>query len=157
MDAVQNLPENSRIMVLAPIVQDRKGEYQSVFEDLRRQGYARVRVDGDIRDLSETITLDKYKKHSIEVVVDRLVIGGGSDSGRVADSVETALKEANGIVIIATQEGKDLLFSEHLACVACGVSLGEIAPRTFSFNNPTGHAPSAPASGTGRKSIPTWC
>ncbi len=141
VDAVQNLPENSRIMVLAPIVQDRKGEYQSVFEDLRRQGYARVRVDGDVRDLSETITLDKYKKHSIEVVVDRLVIGGGSDPGRVADSVETALKEGNGIVIIATSDGQDLLFSEHFACVACGVSLGEIAPRTFSFNNPHGACP----------------
>ncbi|MCJ7605385.1 MAG: excinuclease ABC subunit UvrA, partial [Dehalococcoidales bacterium] len=141
VDAVQNLPEESRILILAPLVQDRKGEYQSVFEDLRKQGYARVRVDGETHDLSETITLAKYKSHTIEVIVDRLVIGKGSDTSRIADSVETALKAASGVVLVSIIDGEEHLFSEHLACVHCGISLGEIAPRTFSFNNPHGACP----------------
>jgi excinuclease ABC subunit A len=141
VDAVQNLPAGSRIMILAPLVRDRKGEYQSVFEDLRKQGYARVRVDGEIRELSEDIPpLDKYKKHSIAVVVDRLVVGSGERS-RVADSVETALKAANGIVLVSVAGGEELLFSEQFACVNCGISLGEITPRTFSFNTPYGACP----------------
>jgi len=141
VDAVQKLPEGSRIMVLAPVVTDRKGEYQSVFDDLRKQGYARVRVDGKVHELSDNIPLGKYKKHSIAVVVDRLVIGDSSTRTRLADSVETALKVGNGIVLVAPANGEDLLFSEHLACVNCGISLGEIAPRTFSFNNPHGACP----------------
>jgi excinuclease ABC subunit A len=141
VDAVLNLPSGSRIMILAPLVRDRKGEYQSVFDDLRKQGYARVRVDGEIHDLSENIPLDKYKKHSIAVVVDRLVIGGGDNQSRVADSVETALKAANGVVLVSVIDGEELLFSEQFACVNCGISLGEIAPRTFSFNTPYGACP----------------
>ena len=141
VDAVQKLPEGSRIMVLAPIVQDRKGEYQSVFDDLRKQGYARVRVDGKVRELSEDLPpLDKYKSHSIAVVVDRLVVGEG-DRSRIADSVETALKVGSGVVLISIIGGEELLFSEQFACVHCGISLGEIAPRTFSFNNPHGACP----------------
>jgi excinuclease ABC subunit A len=139
VDAVQNLPSGSRIMVMAPIVTDRKGEYQSVFDDLRKQGYARVRVDGEIRELSDEIPpLDKYKKHSIAVVVDRLVVGDSGDRARVSDSVETALKTGGGVVLISIAGGEELLFSEKFACVECGISLGEIAPRTFSFNNPHG-------------------
>ncbi len=143
VDAVQQLPEKSRIMILAPIVRDRKGEYQSVFDDLRKQGYARVRVDGTIYDLSEQIKqLDKYKKHTIEVVVDRLVIGDSSGSrNRIADSVETALKTGNGVVLVSIIDGEEMLFSEKFACVNCGISLGEIAPRTFSFNTPYGACP----------------
>jgi excinuclease ABC subunit A len=148
VDAVQNLSAGSRIMVLAPLVRDRKGEYQSVFDDLRKQGYARVRVDGEIRELSGDIPLDKYKKHSIAVVVDRLVVGAspsaeGRDGNRtrIADSVETALKLSSGVVLISIVGGEELLFSEQFACVECGISLGEIAPRTFSFNNPHGACP----------------
>jgi excinuclease ABC subunit A len=143
VDAVQRLPEGSRILVLAPLVRDRKGEYGALFDDLRKSGYARVRVDGNVIDLSETIPLDKYKKHSIEAVVDRLVVGTTSDEGRtrLSDSVETALKVGSGVVLISIVGGDELLFSEHFACVNCGVSLGEIAPRTFSFNSPHGACP----------------
>jgi len=137
VDAVQNISAESRIMILAPLISGRKGEYQTVFGDLRKAGYVRVRVDGEIRDLAEEFQLDKYKKHSIEVVVDRLVMGQ-SDQSRIADSVETAIKLGAGVVLVSIVDGEELLFSEHFACVHCGVSLGEIAPRTFSFNSPHG-------------------
>jgi len=141
VDAIQALPPNSRIMVLAPLVKDRKGEYQAVFDDLRQAGYIRVRVDGHIHDLSEEFQLDKNKKHSIEVVVDRLIIGQSGSQSRIADSVETALKLGAGVVLVSIVDGEELLFSEHFACVYCGISLGEIAPRTFSFNSPHGACP----------------
>jgi excinuclease ABC subunit A len=141
VDAIQNLPENSRIMILAPLIRDRKGEYQAVFDDLRRAGYSRVRVDGQIHELSEEIQLDKFKKHSIEAVVDRIVIGQSGGQSRLADSVETALKLGAGVVLVSVIDGEELLFSEHFACVYCGISLGEIAPRTFSFNSPHGACP----------------
>jgi excinuclease ABC subunit A len=141
VDAIQNLPENSRIMILAPLIRDRKGEYQAVFDDLRQAGYVRVRVDGHIHDLSEAIQLDKNKKHSIEAVVDRLVVGQSGSQSRIADSVETALKLGAGVVLVSIVDGEELLFSEHFACVHCGISLGEIAPRTFSFNSPHGACP----------------
>jgi len=141
VDAVGALPENSRIMVLAPLIRDRKGEYQVVFDDLRKEGYVRVRVDGRIRDLSEEFQLDKNKKHSIEAVVDRLVMGQSGSQSRIADSVETALKLGAGVVLVSIIDGEELLFSEHFACVRCGISLGEIAPRTFSFNSPHGACP----------------
>ncbi|GAI76412.1 unnamed protein product, partial [marine sediment metagenome] len=133
VDAIQALPHGAKIMILAPLVKDRKGEYQQVFGDLRRAGYARVRVDGHIHDLSEDFQLDKSKKHSIEAVVDRLVIGQSGSQSRLADSVETALKLGAGVVLVSVIDGEELLFSEHFACVYCGISLGEIAPRTFSF------------------------
>jgi len=138
VDAIQNIPAGSRIMILAPLVRDRKGEYQTVFDDLRKAGYVRVRVDGELHDLTEEFQLDKYKKHSIEAVVDRLVTGQPEDKSRIADSVETALKLGAGVVLVAIEGGEELLFSEHFACVHCGISLGEIAPRTFSFNSPHG-------------------
>jgi excinuclease ABC subunit A len=138
VDAIQNLPAGSRIMVLAPLIRDRKGEYQTVFNDLRKEGYVRVRVDGEIHELSEEFQLDKYKKHSIEAVVDRLVVGQSGSQSRIADSVETALKLGAGVVLVSIADGEELLFSEHFACVHCGISLGEIAPRTFSFNSPHG-------------------
>jgi len=141
VDAVQALPDGSRIMLLAPLIRDRKGEYQAVFDDLRKAGYVRVRVDGRIYDLSEEFQLDKNKKHSIEAVVDRLVIGQSGSQSRIADSVETALKLGAGVVMVSIVDGEELLFSEHFACVHCGISLGEIAPRTFSFNSPHGACP----------------
>ncbi len=142
VDAVQKLPEGSRIMVMAPIVSERKGEYQSVFDDLRKQGYARVRIDGEVHELSENIgALSKYKKHSIAAVVDRLVVGESGNRTRLSDSVETALKLGNGTVLVSIVGGEEMFFSEHLACVHCGISIGEIAPRSFSFNTPYGACP----------------
>jgi excinuclease ABC subunit A len=141
VDAVQTLPADTRIMILAPLVTGRKGEYQQVFNDLRKAGYARVRVDGQTYDLSRDFQLDKNKKHSISAVIDRLVIGQSGSQSRIADSVETALKLGAGVVLVDIADGEQLLFSEHFACVHCGISLGEIAPRTFSFNSPHGACP----------------
>ena len=141
VDAIQALPKDSRIMILAPLIRDRKGEYQSVFDDLRKAGYVRVRVDGAIHDLSDEFQLDKNKRHSIEAVIDRLVMGQSGSQSRIADSVETALKLGAGVVLVSIVDGEELLFSEHFACVHCGISLGEIAPRTFSFNSPHGACP----------------
>ncbi len=149
VDAVQKLPQDSKVLILAPLVRDRKGEYQAIFNDLRKAGYARVRVDKHIYELSEDIPpLDKNKKHSIEAVVDRLVIGQ-SEQSRISDSVETALKLGAGVVLVSIVDGEELLFSEQFACVYDGVSLGEIAPRTFSFNSPHGACPAC--SGLGVK------
>jgi len=141
VDAIVALPRGSRIMIMAPLVRDRKGEHLAIFEDLRKAGYVRVRVDGRICDLSEEFQLDKNRKHSIEVVVDRLAIDETLEASRVADSVETALKQGAGVVLVSVADGGELLFSEHFACVNCGISLGEIAPRTFSFNSPHGACP----------------
>ncbi len=141
VDAVQALPGGSRILVLAPLVKDRKGEYKEVFDDLRKSGYARVRVDNIIKELDGEIDLDKKKKHTIEAVIDRLVIGQEGNQSRIADSVETALKLGKGVVLISIVEGEELLFSEQFACPDCGISLGEVEPRTFSFNSPHGACP----------------
>jgi excinuclease ABC subunit A len=141
VDAVQEIPQGSRIMILAPLIRDRKGEHQTVFKDLQKAGFVRVRVDGEIYDLSEDFQLDKNKKHTIEAVVDRLQIDQKENATRLADSVETALKLGSGVVLVKVLDGEELLFSEHFACVYCGISLGEIAPRTFSFNSPYGACP----------------
>src|SRR6266567_488124 len=223
VDAVLNLPEGSRILLLAPLVQGRKGEYKQIFEEMRRAGYVRVRVDGTIYDLGDEIELDKQKKHTIEVVVDRLVIrrGQGRNVGepidsqpanetaslpavrqaarnelrpykkvaerpalydvnadrdemdgvgaqfiapentpepveevdrdfrqRVSDSLETTLELGNGVVLVSIVDGEEILFSEKFACVYCGISLPEIAPRTFSFNSPHGACPTCTGLGT---------
>jgi len=141
VDAVQAIPQGSRIMILAPLVRDRKGEHQTILNDLQKAGFVRVRVDGKIYDLSEEFQLDKNKKHTIEVVVDRLQIEQSENATRLADSIETALKLGSGVVLVKVLDGEELLFSEHFACVYCGISLGEIAPRTFSFNSPYGACP----------------
>jgi len=153
VDSVMALPEGSRILILAPLVTARKGHHQRVFEDVRKAGFVRVRVDGEIRDVNEEIELDRYKMHTIEAVVDRLIVrrggdgdGGGMDRGRLADSVETALRLGDGVVIVSRLNGdgstaEDILFSEHFACAHCGISLGEIEPRSFSFNSPHGACP----------------
>ena len=138
VDAVLDLPEGSRIQIMAPMVRRRKGEHKEVFEEARGAGFVRVRVNGEVHDLSEAPELDKKKWHTIEIVVDRLVIGDSADAGRVSDSVETALKMAGGTVLVSVVDGEELLFSEQFACVHCNISLGELEPRTFSFNNPHG-------------------
>ncbi len=141
VDAVQEIPQGSRIMILAPLVRDRKGEHQTILKDLQKAGFVRVRIDGKIYDLFEEFQLDKNKKHTIEVVVDRLQIEQNENATRLADSIETALKLGSGVVLIKVLDREELLFSEHFACVYCGISLGEIAPRTFSFNSPYGACP----------------
>ena len=220
VDAVLNLPEGSRILLLAPLVQGRKGEYKNIFEEMRRSGYVRVRVDGTIMDLSDEIDLDKQKKHTIEVVVDRLIIRKGQKAiptpkaelhsdevpsssfqpsalkkvaerpslydvneveqeqiennaaaanaidevphvdqalhnsvdpafqQRLTDSLETTLKLGSGVVLVSVIDGEETLFSEKAACVYCGISLPEIAPRTFSFNSPHGACPTCTGLGT---------
>ncbi|MEK7757563.1 MAG: excinuclease ABC subunit UvrA, partial [Planctomycetota bacterium] len=130
VDRVLTLPEGTRLLILAPVVRGRKGEYKKLFFDFRRQGYARVRVNGQLRDLTEEIDLDKNRKHTIEVVVDRLVVKEGLAS-RLADSLETALRLADGIVQVEALEGPAFLFSERLACAKCGVSFPEVSPRMF--------------------------
>ncbi len=141
VDSVLAIKPDSRIMVLAPLIRDRKGEHLQVFDDLKKAGFVRVRVDGYVRDLSEVIKLDKNKKHTVEAVVDRIMTGDESNRARIADSVETALKLGAGVVLVSIAEGDEMLFSEHFACVNCGISMGEIAPRSFSFNSPHGACP----------------
>ncbi|MGB8347102.1 MAG: excinuclease ABC subunit UvrA, partial [Ktedonobacteraceae bacterium] len=223
VDAILNLPDGSRIMLLAPLVTGRKGEYKNIFEEMRRSGYVRVRVDGSIHDLSDEIELDKQKKHTIEVVVDRLIIHKGRQQDeqsqdeqgesstditpftlgkhpalkkvaerlalydvnaadaddalaaaamqdgaqaiagakqtqtgevdaafrqRLTDSLETTLKLGSSVVLVSVIGGEEMLFSEHAACVYCGISLPEIAPRTFSFNSPHGACPACTGLGT---------
>ena len=138
VDAVLALPERTRLQILAPMVRRRKGEHKEVFENARQAGFVRVRVNGEVHDLSEQFNLDKQKWHTIEIVVDRLVSGDSADVGRVTDSVETALRMAGGIVLVDVAGEDEMLFSEHFACVHCGISMGELEPRTFSFNNPHG-------------------
>jgi len=142
VDAIGALSEGSKFQILAPIVRGRKGEYRKELLEMRRAGYVRARIDGKPVDLGEDITLDKQKKHTIEIVVDRLVMKPGDAlARRLADSVETALKLAGGLVGVLTEEGRTLLYSEKLACIRCGVSYPEITPRIFSFNSPHGACP----------------
>jgi excinuclease ABC subunit A len=213
VDAILELPEGTRLMLLAPLVRSRKGEYRQLFEDLRKSGYVRVRVNGQIRDVNEDIELDRYKQHTIEVVVDRLIVrnaspaeledGNASDESageaaedesnlrfvaerrslydvralepveasgepdqassaprrggakrdtsfrqRVADSVETTLKLGNGALLVSVIDGEERLYSEKFACIYCGISIDEIAPRTFSFNSPHGACPECTGLGT---------
>ncbi len=151
VDTVMALDERTRIMVMAPVVRGRKGEYKALFEGLRRDGYVRLRVDGEERETSEDIKLDRYKQHTIEVVVDRLIIKPDIQS-RVADSIETALKLADGIVTISVVDGEELTFSEKFSCVECGISFEELTPRVFSFNSPYGACPEC--DGLGQRSEP---
>ena len=141
IDQLMLLPEGTKLMILAPVVRARKGEYVKVFEDARRSGYVRVRVDGSMYELSEEIKLDKNKKHTIEVVVDRVVIKDGI-MRRLADSVETAASLANGLVIAdVVSKNRQILFSQNYACPDCGISIEELTPRMFSFNTPYGACP----------------
>lgn len=137
VDQVMVLPSGTKIQILSPIVRSRKGEYRKEFIDLKKKGFVRVRVDGSLRELDEEINLDKNKKHDIEVVVDRLMIKEGLET-RLADSIELALKLSEGFVFIQVINGEEMMFSEHSACINCGISYPELTPRMFSFNNPHG-------------------
>ncbi|MFQ5899605.1 MAG: excinuclease ABC subunit UvrA, partial [Candidatus Methylomirabilia bacterium] len=140
VDRILTLPTGTKLLLLAPVVRGRKGEYRKLFFDLRRQGYARVRVNREVRELTEEIDLDKNKKHTIEVVVDRLIVRDTIGS-RLADSLETCLKLADGSVQVEVVDGQAYLFSERLACARCGISFPEVSPRMFSFNSPYGACP----------------
>jgi excinuclease ABC subunit A len=154
VDSVLRLPKGARFQVLAPLVRDRKGHHQAVFEDVRKAGFVRVRVDGSNHDVDDEIELDRYKMHTIEAVVDRLVAPGSDDDAvqsRLTDSVETALRLGDGVVIVSdvsADEARDVLYSEHLACPTCGISLSELEPRSFSFNSPHGACPECQGLGT---------
>ena len=140
-DAVMALPQDTRIQVLAPIVRGRKGEYRKELMQAAASGYVRARVDGEVRDLNEPVPMDKKKKHDIEIIIDRLVVKPGIER-RLAESIETALRQADGIVLVNLADKKqDLLYSEKLACLVDGISYPEIAPNTFSFNSPQGACP----------------
>ena len=141
VDQIMMLPEGTKFMVLAQVVRGKKGEHQKILEQIRKDGYVRVRIDGEIQDVNEEIKLAKTKKHTIEVVIDRLVIREGIKQ-RLADSLETSLELGEGVVFVQIIDGEELMFSENFACIDCGISLPEIAPRMFSFNNPFGACPS---------------
>jgi excinuclease ABC subunit A len=154
VDAVEALPEGSRLLILSPLVRGRKGTHQAVLDEIQKAGFVRVRVDGQVYDLDDDIQMDRYKMHTIEAVVDRIVIRrtSGDDDGhafqsRLTDSIETALKFGDGYLTVhilpdqERKEGRDLYFSEHLSCPVHGISLPEIEPRTFSFNTPHGACP----------------
>ncbi|MBI5967862.1 MAG: excinuclease ABC subunit UvrA [Deltaproteobacteria bacterium] len=147
VDQIMAWPPGTRLQIFSPIIRGRKGEYRKEFEHLRKSGYVRVKVDGTIRDLSEEIILDKNKKHTIEVLVDRLVVKEKVEK-RLADSLATALGLSEGVVKIEVVGGEELFFSEKFACVDCGVSYPEISPRMFSFNNPYGACPECDGLGT---------
>ena len=154
VDQVLALPEATRIQVLSPVIRGKKGEHVKVFEDARKSGFVRVRVDGILYDLSEEIKLEKNKKHSIELVVDRLVIKDGINR-RLTDSIETACSLSGGLVIInLLREERDLSFSQNYACEDCGISIEELSPRMFSFNNPYGACPTCTGLGSQLKVDP---
>ena len=141
VDRVEALGEGTRFVVLSPIVRAKKGEHQKVFEDARKQGFARVRVDGILYELTEEIKLEKNKKHTIELVVDRLVLKEGQRR-RLTDSIETACAHSGGLVTIQLPKSEEeLTFSQNYACEECGISMPELEPRMFSFNNPAGACP----------------
>ncbi|MFO0706846.1 MAG: excinuclease ABC subunit UvrA [Nitrospira sp.] len=142
VDAIAALPEGAKFQILAPIVRGRKGEYRKEWLEMRKAGYVRARVNGEIVDLGEDLALDKQKKHTIEIIVDRLVMkSGDAIMRRLADSVETSLKLTGGLVAVLTDDGKTRLYSDKLACIKCGVSYPEVTPRIFSFNSPHGACP----------------
>ncbi len=142
VDVIRALPEGTKFQVLAPLVRGRKGEYRKELLEMRRAGYVRARIDGQIVDLGEDITLDKQRKHTIEIVVDRLVMKPADAlARRLADALETSLKLASGLVGVLTEDGHTALYSEKLACIKCGLSYPEITPRVFSFNSPHGACP----------------
>ncbi|NEN82266.1 excinuclease ABC subunit UvrA [Paenibacillus elgii] len=150
VDRIMEYPERTKLQILAPIVSGRKGEHSKLLADIQKQGFVRVRVNGELRELSETIELEKNKKHTIEVVVDRIVVKDDVQT-RLADSLETALKLAEGRVIVDVIDQEELLFSQNLACPECGFSIEELAPRMFSFNSPFGACPEC--DGLGQKMI----
>lgn len=160
VDRLLVYPERTKMQLLAPMISGRKGTHVKLLEDLKKQGFVRVRIDGELRDLDDAIDLDKNKKHSIEVVVDRVVVKEGI-AARLSDSLETALRLAEGRVLVDVVEHEELLFSEHHACPLCGFSIGELEPRMFSFNSPFGACTSCDGLGTTQEVdleliVPDW-
>ena len=154
IDQVLSLPEGTRIQVMAPVIRGKKGEHTKIFEDAKRSGYVRARVDGNLYELDEEIKLEKNKKHTIEIVVDRLIIRPDIQQ-RLTDSVETASGLSGGLVVInLLREEKDLMFSQNYACEDCGISIEELTPRMFSFNNPFGACPTCTGLGSQLKADP---
>ncbi|EUJ18127.1 excinuclease ABC subunit UvrA [Listeria aquatica] len=147
VDRVFEYPEKTRIQIMAPIVSGKKGTHKKTFEEIKKQGYVRIRVDGEVYDVNDEIELEKNKKHSIEIIIDRIVIKEGVHS-RLYDSLESALKLADGYAIVDVIGEKELLFSEHYACPYCGFTVGELEPRMFSFNSPFGACPTCDGLGT---------
>ncbi|AEE91787.1 excinuclease ABC (subunit A) [Tepidanaerobacter acetatoxydans Re1] len=140
VDAIMESPEGTRIQILAPVVRGRKGEFQKLLEKIKKNGFVRIRVDGQMRETSEEIKLEKNKKHNIEIIIDRLIIKPGIES-RLADSIEIALAQSEGLVIADVIGGQEILFSQNFACAECNISLEELTPRMFSFNSPYGACP----------------
>ncbi len=153
VDIIMKLPENTRIQVLGPLIRGRKGEYRELFKKIRKEGFVRIRVDGETHTLDEEIKLDKNKKHDIEVVVDRLIIEEGIKK-RLTDSLEIALQLGSGIIMVDIINGEKLVFSENFACIECGISYEELEPRMFSFNTPYGACPQCSGLGTELKIDP---
>ena len=137
VDRIMSMPEGTKLQLLAPMVRGRKGEHHKVFEDARKAGFVRVRINGETIELTDEINLDKKKKHDIEIVVDRIVLKPDI-SGRLADSMETVLRMAGGLALVDVIDGEKMLFSQNFACIDCGISISEFTPRMFSFNNPYG-------------------
>ncbi|MGG0666917.1 excinuclease ABC subunit UvrA [Lederbergia citrisecunda] len=147
VDRIMQLPERSRLQILAPVISGRKGTHAKLIEDIKKQGYVRIRVNGEVIDLDDNIELNKNKKHTIEVVIDRIVVKEGIEA-RLSDSLESALRLAEGNVLVDVIDVEELLFSEHHACPICGFSIGELEPRMFSFNSPFGACPDCDGLGT---------
>ena len=147
VDQILALPEGTRIQILAPVVRGRKGEHKKVVEGIAKDGFIRIRVDGELREVTDDLNLDKNKKHSIEIVVDRIVVRPDLE-GRISDSVQTALQYGEGIAFVDVIGGEELMFSEKFACIDCGVSMEELTPRMFSFNSPYGACPSCEGLGS---------
>lgn len=139
-DTIKGLPEGAKLQLLAPVIRGKKGEHQKVFEDIKKGGYVRVRVDGNVMDVNDEIKLEKNKKHSIEIIVDRLVVKAGMEK-RLTDSLETVMKLTGGIAIVEVIGDREIMFSQNFACAECGISIEDLAPRMFSFNSPFGKCP----------------
>ena len=139
-DQIMQLPERTKIQLLAPVVRGRKGTHQKLLDSIKRSGYVRVQIDGSVYELTEEISLDKNKKHNIEVVVDRLVVKEGIEK-RLVDSIENVLELADGLMTVDVIGGEQIQFSQSFSCPDCGISIDEIEPRSFSFNNPFGACP----------------
>ena len=140
VDKILELPERTRIQLLAPVVRGRKGRHEKVLAQAKKSGFVRVRVDGNLYELTEEISLDKNIKHSIEIVVDRLVVKPGIEK-RLTDSIEMVLEQSGGLLVVDTMDGNQLNFSQSFSCPDCNISMEEIEPRSFSFNNPFGACP----------------
>ena len=141
------------MLILAPVIRAKKGQHQKVLETAKKNGYVRVRVDGEMRELEEDINLEKTKKHDIDIVVDRLIIRPGVET-RLTDSLETALGLAGGLAYVSIVDGEEILFSQNYACSICGMSIEELSPRMFSFNSPYGACPTCAGLGTMMKVDP---